>query len=189
VEDNRLRNAIIGVIVACPLAIGYLLLLSQLNLSRPSHVSPSGATQWPFNPVLAFICLYFLSITIAVPVTLIAWAKRRRRDVIALPSIRQRFVDVSIFMLAASAVLGWGMFAFTASGAAAKFGIDIEYNSFVIGVAFVPPVLALLSGILAVIGRGAGRAAVLIGFVLILLGMAVMIPFLIDSHNAPPLSF
>jgi len=98
-------------------------------------------------------------------------------------------VDASITMLAVSAVLGWGIVAFVVSGMGAKLGIGLRSDNAFIGLAFAPPVLALSAGIAALVGRGAGRAIVLSGFVLTLLGIVVVVFLLIQSHNAPSPSF
>jgi len=149
----------------------------------------AGSMQWAFNPVLGFIGVFFLSITGAVPIAAIAALVRWGLHAKVEPSARQRLVDASITMLAVSAVLGWGIVAFVVSGIGARLGIGLRYDSPFIGLAFAPPVLALSSVIAALVGRGAGRAIVLSGFVLTLLGIVVVVILLIQGHNAPSPSF
>jgi hypothetical protein len=166
-----------------------LLCFAIASIAGPAPVI-ALSKQWPFNPVLTLIALYLLSITIALPTAAIAallrWGSAAK---IELP-VRQRWVDASIGLVASSAVLGWGFLAIEISGIGAKLGIGLRHDDFVFpALALVPPSLALASGAVALFGRGRGRAVVLSGFVLTLLGLLAGIGLSMQRYHGPAPSF
>jgi hypothetical protein len=120
-------------------------------------IAMAWSMQWPLNPVIVFICVFLVSIGIAVPVAgiaaLVRWGMRAEVEF----SARQRLVDAAIAMVATSGVLGWAIFAFVVSGAGSNLR-GLKYDSFFIVLVFVPPVLALASGVMALVqGQRASR--------------------------------
>jgi len=158
------------------------------SLAAPLY-AVAAAAGWHLNPVLSFLGVYFAAIAVAVPTAALAAFTRWRGRRGAGSPPRQRLVDASIWMVAAGAALGWVMLAMVVFGVGDRLRIGLKNDSFLIGLAFVPPVLALASGPMALAGRGRGRGIVLGGFGLMVLAIVALVVAANQQYTGPPPSF
>jgi hypothetical protein len=172
VGTNRLRNALIGIVVACPVAIFIFLAVKLVDLGKPN----GGISGF----LGAYLVAVLTTMILGIPFAWIA-AWRRSRSGAGVPKgPRQRLTHASIYALAAAALLGW-----VTLGIARSFHPGLDGT---IAMSFLMLLLYSVSGILAIAGKGAGRGTMLIAFGLI--ALAAVVGFLVgEFQHSPAVSY
>ncbi len=166
---KRSRNSCaIGIVVACPIAICIFLAVKLVDLGRPN----GGFSGFLGAYLVAVLATMILGIPFAA---LAAW--RRSRSEAGIPTgPRQRLTGASIYALAAAASLGWLSLG-VARGFHSGFGGAMAFS-------FLVFLLYSVSGILAILGKGAGRGTMLIALGLI--AVAAVVGFLYGEFQQSP---
>jgi len=156
VGTNSLRNLAISLVVACPVAICIFIAFKLVDLGKPN----GGVSGFLGAALFALLTTMILGI----PFSGFAWM-RSRREADAPRGLRQRLTEASIYALAAAALVGWVSLGITRI-------FHPGFGGAIVG-GFLVFLLYPASGILAILGKGAGRGTMLIAFGLITLAAVV----------------